>query len=61
MGSGRVLTPEIPVHTPDFNQSPLRNFQSRSAQKISITIRLKKENQSPIDPELFFDRDRDRV
>jgi len=43
------------------NQGLLEIFQSRSAQKFSITIRLKKENQSPIDPELFFDRDRDRV
>jgi hypothetical protein len=44
-----------------FHQGLPENFQSKSAQKFSITIRLKKENQNSIDPDQFFDRDRDRV
>nr|WP_319375349.1 hypothetical protein [uncultured Methanoregula sp.] len=43
-----------------FNQSLLKNFQSKLAEKISIMIRLKNKNQSPVDPDQFFNRDQDR-
>jgi hypothetical protein len=43
------------------NQTLPEFFQSGSAQKFSIKVRLKKENQGSIDPDRFFDRDRDRV
>ncbi|HII98039.1 MAG TPA: hypothetical protein HA272_01945 [Methanoregula sp.] len=36
-------------------------FQSKSARKKSITIRLKNKNQSPIVPDQFFNRDPDRA
>jgi len=43
-----------------FHQRSPGNFQAGSAENFSITIRLKKENQSSIDPDRFFDRDHDR-
>jgi hypothetical protein len=44
-----------------FNQGLLEIFQSKSAQKFSIRVRLKNENQGSIDPDRFFNRDRDRA
>jgi len=35
------------------------DFQSRSAEKFSIKVRLKKFNQTLIDPETIFNHDRD--
>jgi hypothetical protein len=43
-----------------FNQSLLKKFQSKLAEKISITIRLKNKKRSPVDPDQFFNRDHDR-
>jgi hypothetical protein len=50
-----MTRPEGPV----FHQRSPGIFQSKSAQKISSKVRLKNENQSLIDPDQFFDRDRD--
>jgi len=60
MSSGRAFTPERSAHKPDFNQGLLKIFQSKSAEKFSIKVRLKNKSQSPIVPDRFFDRDRDR-
>jgi len=43
-----------------FNQRSLEKFQAGSAQNFSIKVRLKNKNQSLIDPDRFFNRDRDR-
>jgi len=38
----------------------VEKFQSRFAEKFSIKVRLKKFNQTLIDPETIFNHDRDR-
>jgi fatty acid-binding protein DegV len=45
---------------PVFNQTLLKKFQSRSAENFSIRVCLKNKNQSLIDPDQNFNRDRDR-
>ena len=60
MSSVRAFTPDRPAPASDFNQGSLKIFQSKSARKILIRVRLKFGNQTLIDPELFFDQGRDR-
>jgi len=36
-------------------------FQSGSAEKFSIKVRLKNKNQSPVDPDQISNRDHDRA
>ena len=44
-----------------FSQGALKKFQSKSAENFSIKVRLKNKNQSPVDPDPVFNRDRDRA
>jgi len=45
---------------PFFNQGSLENFPSRSAEKIFTRVWLKNKNQTLIDLDQVFNRDRDR-
>jgi len=43
-----------------FNQGLLKNFQSKSAGKFSIKVRLKNKDQGLTNPDQIFNRDHDR-
>jgi len=55
-----LSTTDVRLRICFFNQSPVEIFSSRSAQNGSIKVQLKNKNQGTVDPELFFNRDRDR-
>jgi len=58
--SGSVFTTEHVTRHRVFIRSLPEKFQARSAEKFSIRVWSKKENQSLIDPDRFFNRNRDR-